>query len=180
MTTEAPSDSPFPGALLHVGCGYSPLPDFLSFLNYSETRLDIDPRCEPDVVASMTDLGDVGAFDLVFSHHSLEHLAPHDVGVALKEFHRVLKPNGAALVFVPDLEGVEPTDDVLFVSPAGPIAGLDLYYGLRSALLDQPYMAHRTGFVSNTLRSALESAGFARVVIQRLPDHNLLAIGYVQ
>jgi SAM-dependent methyltransferase len=180
VTTEALLDAPSPGALLHVGCGYSPLPDFLTIHNYVETRLDIDPRCEPDVVASMTDLGDIGAFDLVFSHHSLEHLAPHDVGVALKEFQRVLTPSGAAIVFVPDLEGVAPTDDVLFVSPAGPIAGLDLFYGLRAALIDQPYMAHQTGFVSDTLRSALEAAGFARVVIERLPDHNLLAIGYVQ
>lgn len=177
------SDAPLdrfrsPGALLHVGCGYSPLPDYLSVHGFAETRLDIDGACEPDIVASMVDLGEIGPFRMVFSHHSLEHLAPHDVPRALGEFHRVLSPGGMALVFVPDLEGVAPTDEVLFVSPAGPIAGLDLFYGLRAALAEQPHMAHRTGFVSDTLRSALESAGFERVCIERLPDHNLMGVGY--
>jgi len=120
-----PEAQTLPGAILHVGCGHEPLPPW--FQGAVETRLDIDPRCEPDVVASMTDLGDIGPFDVVFSSHSLEHLAPHDVGVALGEFRRVLKPGGRLVVIVPDLEDVRPTEDVLYVSPAGPIAGIDMY-----------------------------------------------------
>jgi SAM-dependent methyltransferase len=39
------------------------------------------------------------SFDVVFSHHSLEHVsAPHDV---LRELRRILRPNGRLVVFVP-------------------------------------------------------------------------------
>lgn len=177
-TDAPPEDESRLGALLHVGCGHSALPEWLSVHGFAEVRLDIDPDCEPDIVASMTDLGDIGPFDMVFSHHSLEHLSPHEVPVALGEFRRVLRPGGVALIFVPDLEGVQPTEEVLFVSPAGPIAGLDLFYGLRAALSEHPYMAHRTGFVSQTLGAALESAGFSRVATERLAGHNLMGAGF--
>lgn len=164
------------GALLHVGCGFEPLP--ADFHHFSETRLDIDPRCEPDVVASMTDLGAIGPFAVVYSSHCLEHLAPHDVPIALGEFRRVLVDHGAAVIMVPDLEGVEPTDEVLFVSPAGPISGLDLIYGFRPALAQQPHMAHRTGFVASTLQAALETAGFSHIKVERVPGHNLMALAH--
>lgn len=177
--TPSPAAESLPGTILHVGCGHQPLLEWLSGLDLAETRLDIDPACEPDIVASMTALGDIGPFNTVFSCHCLEHLAPHDVAVALGEFRRVLKPGGNVIVMVPDLEGVSPTDEVLFVSPAGPICGLDLFYGLRAALAEHPYMAHRTGFVSQTLQAALEAAQFARVGVQRLAGHNLLAVAHL-
>lgn len=159
-------------SVLHVGCGSEPLPAWLAAS--SETRLDIDPACTPDVVASMTDLGDIGPFDTVYSAHSLEHLEPHLVPVALAEFRRVLKDDGGLIVFVPDLEGVEPTDEPLFISPAGPITGHDMIYGHGPALPERPYMAHRCGFVSGTLRAALEQAGFSAVTTQRLGCFNLM------
>jgi len=170
----APGGAIRSGTVLHVGCGFEPLPDWLEGL--TETRLDIDARCEPDVVASMTDLGEIGPFDVVYSSHSLEHLAPHDVARALGEFRRVLRDGGSAVVVVPDLEGVKPTEEVLFVSPAGPITGLDLFYGFRPALEAQPYMAHRTGFVRETLAGAFEAAGFASARTERLPNFNLMGL----
>lgn len=159
-------------SVLHVGCGHEPLPAWLA--GGVETRLDVDPRCNPDIVASMTDLGEIGPFDMVFSSHCLEHLAPHEVGVALAEFRRVLRDGGGVIVFVPDLEDVRPTEDVLLESAAGPITGLDMYYGLRWALPEQPAMAHRCGFVSDTLLAAMEAAGFAAVAVRRLRDFNLM------
>lgn len=159
-------------SVLHVGCGRAPLPAWL--VDAQETRLDVDPLCQPDIVADMTSLGDIGPFDLVFSSHSLEHLAPHAVPVALAEFRRVLKPGGGVAIIVPDLEGVAATDEVLFHTSAGPICGNDLYYGLRSALAAHPYMAHRCGFVAASLEAALEAAGFAAVAVRRLGNFNLL------
>lgn len=164
-----------PQSLLHVGCGGDSLPEWAQG-KYQEVRLDISPDNQPDILASMTDMGEIGTYDAIHCSHALEHLMPHEVNVALKEFHRVLNPNGFAVVFVPDLEDVKATEDVLFVAPCGPITGLDLLYGLRSLLHVQPYMAHRTGFTAETLRKAFKDAGFGSVEVQRLENYNLMGI----
>jgi SAM-dependent methyltransferase len=162
------------GVLLHVGCGGTPKPE--SFAGLSEVRLDISPEFNPDIVANMTDMGDIGPFDVVYSSHSLEHLFPHEVPRAVGEFHRVLKDGGVAVVVVPDLEDVKPTEDLLFVSDAGPVCGLDLYYGHGRMIHDHPHMAHHCGFVADTLESVLQAAGFSRIDIRRLDCHNLFAL----
>lgn len=160
------------GKLLHVGCGGDPLPAWLG--QYDETRLDIDASHNPHIVADMVSLGDIGTFEAVFCSHALEHLPPHQVNDALREFHRVLSPGGALILFVPDLEGVEATDEPLFNAPCGPICGLDLIYGYRKMLKEKPYMAHRTGFVQRTFHAALVNAGFNEVSVKRLSDYAMM------
>lgn len=162
--------------VLHVGCGRDPLPEWLG--DCTEIRLDIDPGVQPDILASMTDLGAIGPFDAVVSQHSLEHLGPTKVGVALSEFKRVLRPGGMLMIAVPDLEGVSPTFDVLFVSPAGPITGHDLFYGKASMTGENPFMAHRCGFVKETLTELLRDVGFANVEVRQAHPYNLIATGY--
>jgi ubiquinone/menaquinone biosynthesis C-methylase UbiE len=160
--------------VLHVGCGGEPLPAWLDA--YDEVRLDIDPGCAPDVLAPMTDLGRIGPFDALYCCHAVEHLYPHDVPVALREFQRVLKPGGYAVVVVPDLEGVEPTEAPLYDSPAGPICGLDMIYGKASMIAKSPHMAHHCGFVQSTLLEALTAAGFAQCEVRRTSGYNLIAV----
>ncbi len=160
--------------VLHAGCGTEPLPAWLG--ECDEVRLDIDHRCEPHIVAPITALGDIGEFDVVYSSHCLEHLFPHQVAVALAEFKRVLKPGGKAVVVVPDLEDVRPTEDALYVSEAGPICGLDMYYGKASMIADNPFMAHKCGFVRETLAGVVEAVGFAAVSVERSSGYNLYAV----
>lgn len=161
--------------VLHAGCGGAELP-LMPFGKCDEVRLDIDPQSNADVIANITDMGDIGEFDAAYCSHALEHLYPHQVATALGEFFRVLKPGGYALLFVPDLEGVTPSEDVLYESPAGPITSMDLIYGWRAGIEQMPHMAHHTGFTSATLRSALESVGFAPVTMLRTSCFNLVAI----
>jgi SAM-dependent methyltransferase len=151
--------------VLHVGCGQNPLPDWLE--GHEEIRLDIDPGVQPDIVASITDLGEIGPFDVVYSSHCLEHLYPDEVSVALAEVRRVLKPGGAAVMIVPDLEDVRPTEDVVYDCPGGRVTGLDRYYGMGSLVGRNRHMAHHCGFVAETLRSVMEAAGFSRVEVAR-------------
>lgn len=162
-------------SLLHVGCGSDSLPDWLEC--FKETRLDINEAVKPDIVASMLSLGDIGEYDAVFCQHALEHVHQHEVNTALTEFLRVLKPGGVAIVFVPDLEGVQPTNEVLLQSPAGPITGHDLFYGYGKALPENPHMAHKTGFIAETLKSAMVGAGFRGVEIKRLGNFNMMGVG---
>lgn len=166
---------------LHVGCGQKRKDRTTRALagpDWQEVRLDIDPAVRPDILGTMTDMGAVpsASFDALFSSHNIEHLYPHEVPVALGEFRRVLKADGIAVVTCPDLQGIAAlvADDRLeepaYVSPAGPIAPLDMLYGHRPALArGNLYMAHRTGFTARTLRDALQQAGFAAVLVARRP-----------
>jgi SAM-dependent methyltransferase len=165
-----------PRTVLSVGSG----PDELKRWDeegYTVVRLDIEPRTNPDICASMTDMGEIGPYDVVFCCHALEHLYPHEVVPALQEFHRVLKPGGSAVILVPDLEDVKPTEDVLDYPECGPITGLHLYYGDAAQIKEFPYMAHHCGFVKETLKNALNLAGFTLATTERLSHYNLAGIG---
>lgn len=136
--------------------------------------MDIDPAVSPDIVAPLTDMGDAGPFDIAYCSHALEHLASHEIDRALQEFYRVLVQDGFLIAVVPDLEGIAPTDEVVYESPAGPITGLDMYYGKASMVAGNPFMAHKYGFVRATLEQSLQRAGFVvkEILVSR---HNLIA-----
>ncbi|MDP2903050.1 MAG: methyltransferase domain-containing protein [Methylovulum sp.] len=177
--------------VLHVGCGY-PNPNKLhrafSRDEWQEIRLDIDADAKPDVIADMRDLSQIeaGSIDALWSSHNVEHLYPHDVIPTLAGFRRILKPNGVALITLPDLQEVakliaeDKLDDPAYISPAGPIAPLDILYGFRAAMAQgNLFMAHRTGFTAKTLAQAIVNAGFAMVTVQRDQSaFNLWAIGF--
>lgn len=166
--------------VLHVGCGVAdpaklPLP-FFQPGEWRELRYDIDPAVEPEITGSITDMSGIetASVDAVWSSHNLEHLYPHEVPVALAEFRRVLKPGGFALITLPDLQQVAEIvatgvmEEPAYTSPAGPIAPLDMIYGWRVPLAaGNLFMAHRTGFVQNSLKRAMENAGLAQVQVIR-------------
>jgi SAM-dependent methyltransferase len=170
---------------LHVGCGpvrISPetqlafRPKGFDVQHWSEVRLDINPLVNPDVVGTMTDMSAVasGSVDAIYSSHNIEHLYPHEVSIALAEFKRVLRPNGFVVITCPDLQSVcalvaqDKLTEAIYVSPAGPIAPMDILYGHRPAMrAGNLFMAHRCGFTLNVLLATLESAGFAKVIGNR-------------
>lgn len=193
MTTVPSTDPVNARALmktvLHVGCG-DPDPNKLhpAFRGpgWREVRLDINPAARPDIVGSMTSMTMVatGSVDALWSSHNVEHLYPHEVPVALAEFRRVLKPDGLALITLPDLQRVaelvaaDKLEDPAYVSPAGPIAPIDILYGYRPSMAQgNLFMAHRTGFTARTLIQALIGAGFVRVIVQR-DGFDLWAVAY--
>ena len=161
--------------LLHIGCGPKRKPQTTRGFNtdqWQEIRLDIDPSVEPDVTGTMTDMSAVASesVDAIFSSHNIEHLYPHEVSVALKEFLRVLKPEGFAVITCPDLQSVcalvaeDKLTDAAYTSPAGPIAPLDILYGHRPQMAQgNLFMAHRCGFTQKVLDGTLRSCGFKMV-----------------
>ena len=161
--------------LLHIGCGPKRKPQTTRGFNtdqWQEIRLDIDPSVSPDVTGTMTDMSAVasGSVDAIFSSHNIEHLYPHEVPVALSEFHRVLSDDGFAVITCPDLQSVcalvaeDKLTDAAYTSPAGPIAPIDILYGYRPSMRNgNLFMAHRCGFTQKVLSGALQSCGFKSV-----------------
>ena len=160
--------------ILHVGPGHrnngAKLPVAFQNSDWQEVRLDIDPANEPDIVGSMLDMAAVpdASVDAIYSAHNIEHVYAHEVPVVLKEFLRVLKPDGFLVVTCPDLQTVcqlvaeDKLGDALYQSQAGPITPLDILYGHGGALAaGHHYMAHKCGFTIQTLTQALHTAGFA-------------------
>lgn len=164
--------------VLHVGPGVpNPLKLHASFRQpgWREIRLDIAEDNKPDIVGDMTDMHAVasGSMDAVYSSHNLEHVYPHEVPVVLAEFLRVLKPGGHVLLTCPDLVATARAilehglTGTAYKSPSGPITPLDILYGFGKALArGNLYMAHKTGFSVDTLRTEFEQAGFGQIDCQ--------------
>ena len=122
--------------------------------------------------------------DAVFSSHNIEHLYPHEVPIALAEFHRVLKPDGFVLLTCPDLQSVcarvanDQLTEAAYQSAKGPITPLDILYGHRASLKDgNLYMAHRCGFTKKVLAATFSLAGFDVRVLARPARYDLWALG---
>ena len=177
--------------VLHVGCGAAAkekLHPAFRGPEWEEVRLDIDPDVKPDIIASLTHMPMVedGSMDAIYSSHNLEHLYPHEVEVALREFFRVLKTDGVALLTMPDLQTVAAMvatgglNDTAYLSSMGPIAPLDILYGFRPSLAQgNHFMAHKTGFTGGTLMQSMISAGFAAATVHRHPSSfSLWGIGF--
>jgi len=175
--------------VLHVGCGPTDkmaMPPMFHH-GWDEIRIDLDPAAKPNIVASMVDLGMIadGTADAVFSSHSIEHLFPHEVPVALREFRRVLKPDGMLLLTCPDLMPVceavlkDGLEDPMYMSAAGPISAIDVLYGFRADIArGKTYMAHKTGFTLSSMRSALTAAGFGSVTVERRQQFDIWVLAY--
>lgn len=167
--------------ILHVGPGHrsngAKLPIAFQGSDWKEIRLDIDPANEPDIVGSMLDMAAVvdASVDAIYSTHNIEHVYAHEVPQVLKEFLRVLKPEGFLVVTCPDLQTVcqlvaeDKLNDAAYTSPAGPITPLDILYGHGAALAaGHHYMAHKCGFTQKTLTQELQKAGFASIASARV------------
>jgi SAM-dependent methyltransferase len=156
---------------LHVGCGFQNKTHLKGFDNdnWKEIRLDIDKNVNPDIVGTLTDMKSVetGSVDAVYSSHNIEHIFPHEVPIALKEFYRVLKDDGIVVITCPDLQSVgeaiaqDKLFEMLYESPMGPVTAFDILYGHRKTTADgNVFMIHKGGFTYSTLDKTFFEAGF--------------------
>lgn len=177
--------------VLHVGCGaYNPDKLCKVFKNgdWKEIRYDIDERVNPDIVGDIRKMDAVedNSVDAVYSSHNLEHLYDHEVTVALKEFYRVLKVGGLAVVTVPNLQVLAKyiesgdIDEKIYDSPAGPVSPIDIIFGFRASIeKGNEFMAHRTAFTPKRLQSIFEKIGFNHIKLSITDsDFNLWVTGY--
>jgi SAM-dependent methyltransferase len=137
------------------------------YAGWNHLLLDIDAAGNPDIVSDARELEThaPGVFDAIYCSHNLEHYYRHDGRKVLAGFRHVLKPDGFAEIRVPDLMSVMrrvvatgmDVDDVLYDSPAGPIAVRDVLYGLGRRIESSgvDFYAHKTGFSQASLGAFL-------------------------
>ena len=177
---------------LNVGCGPKDKSQIKGFNNnnWKEIRFDIDKNVNPDIVGTLTDMKLVktGSVDAIYSSHNIEHIFPHEVPIALKEFYRVLKDDGIVVITCPDLQSVgeaiaqDKLMEPLYESPGGTVTAFDILYGHRETTADgNVFMIHKGGFTYSSLDRAFSEAGFeTRVGGRRLEACDLYLIAFKQ
>lgn len=148
---------------LNLGSGDRPLPTY--------TNVDALAKFNPEIVCQVSklDFADENEYDLVRASHVLEHFEYPQCRDVLREWRRVLKPNGYLVVCVPDFEALswrtilKPSglnlDDQTYKN--GWINGL-------FALDLPPEFRHKIVFTRRSLSRLLEESGF-RVVARLNP-----------
>lgn len=161
--------------VLNVGGGTraAAIPDHYN--GWRHHLLDIDPKRKPDILLDARDLSSLAPqqYDAVYCSHTLEHFHSHEVPVVLEGFRHVLLEDGFAEIRVPDLmavcrhmiqQGMD-VEDVLYVSPAGPITIRDIFFGYGKEIQasGHDFYAHKTGFTAKSLGAALLRSGMQQV-----------------
>ncbi len=134
---------------LHLGCGKRHIPGYI--------HIDAVDYPHIDHVATIDNLSFVvdNSVDVIYTCHVLEHFKRRDVVRVLREWYRVLKPQGILRTSVPDfaalVEIYRRTSDLNLV--IGPLFGRQDYL----------YNIHYNVFDFASLRHDLEEAGFSNV-----------------
>lgn len=135
---------------LHLGCGDRYIPGFV--------HIDVVYYDHIDYLTPVDDLMiyENDSVDLIYNCHVLEHFHRKKVLRVLKEWYRVLKPNGILRTSVPDFsrlcEVYLETKDINLV--IGPIVGNQKYL----------YNIHYNIFDHISLVKILKKAGFRKIV----------------
>jgi len=166
---------------LNVGCGPLYKSKIKGFDNddWKEIRFDIDENVNPDIVGTLTDMKLVktASVDAVHSAYNIDHIYPHEVPVALKEFHRVLNDDGIVFIRCPDLQTVceavvqDKLLEPLYETPAGDkISPIDILFGNRQEIASgNEYMTKKCGFTYSVLDRIFSEAGFKARYGGRIP-----------
>jgi len=134
---------------LHLGCGSRYIPGFV--------HIDVVYHDHIDYLIPIDDLiiYEDNTVDLIYNCHALEHFHRKKVLKVLKEWHRVLKPNGVLRISVPDFsklcEIYMETKDIDLI--IGPIVGRQDYL----------YNIHYNIFDYASLEKVLKEVGFREI-----------------
>lgn len=161
--------------VLNVGGGSKliKLPNYYD--GFEQILLDIDPLSGADVVMDARELQtlEANSYDAIYCSHNLEHYYPHDAGRVLAGFNHICKPDGFIEIRVPDVKavfkkvaesGMELTDELYKTKAGLSISALDVIYGRAESIRKrgEDFMAHKTGFSLDLLRSILGHYGFPK------------------
>lgn len=139
---------------LHLGCWKRHIPGFIH-IDLADFP-HIDHRTSIDCLPMFGD----NAVDLIYSSHSFEYFDRQQAPKVLKEWHRVLKPQGLLRLAVPDFESL-----VKVYQKSGELDKiLGPLYGRMEILTPEPkVLYHKTVYDFLSLKNLLETCGFHNV-----------------
>lgn len=132
---------------LHLGCGKVYIPGFIHV-----DLMDFD-HIDHKIPANDLSVFEDNSIDLIYACHILEHFKRNEVGNVLREWFRVLKPEGILRISVPGFEEIiaiyQRYRDLKLV--LGPLVGGQTYL----------YNFHYMAFDFKLLSELLKEAGFS-------------------
>jgi len=143
------------GLKLHLGCGKIKLPCFVN-IDHRHTRAT-DFVCSVIKLPYLSD-----SVDRIESYHLIEHISHTKVRAMLREWHRVLKPDGQLVIECPDF------DKAIERYQAGEEQRLMAIFGLHRF----PGDVHLFGYNFVRLKRLLEECGFGSVTQHTTQDYH--------
>ena len=140
---------------LHLGCGHRYLEGFihvdkdtLPHIDYKQTDLSFLPMFKNDSV------------DLIYTCGAFEYYDRQEAASVLKEWRRVLKPNGTLKISVPNFESIvqvyQKYNDLDGIGILGPLYG-------KWKLQEDNHIYHRTVYDQKSLSKLLSECGYKNV-----------------
>lgn len=121
------------------------------------TFLSVDAYTESDIPALMWDIPlPDSSVDYIFASQSMEHISKFNVVPTLREWVRLLKPNGKAQIIVPDLEWI----CWWWLTHQSVDWDMDILFGHQKH--EGEY--HRTGYTPTILKNYVDVAGGFKVM----------------
>jgi len=162
---------------LYIGCAELPIHKYhYRFIDDTWTLIDLyvdDPRIVK--MDARVLIYDDNTVEEIYSSHLLEHLARKEIVPTLKEWYRVLEPQGKLRLNVPDLKwackamlGDEKSD---YFDTEEKM--LDIFYG------NQVHKGefHKTGFTLRLLQKYLFDAGFTDIgIVSEYEAHDMTCL----
>ncbi|MEM1450912.1 MAG: methyltransferase domain-containing protein [Planctomycetota bacterium] len=140
---------------LHLGCG----PD----RKEGWVNVDVNPQFQPDLVSSAHDLPMLadGSCEVIEAYHLFEHFTLKQARAALREWRRLLAPGGELRLELPNLTRCI---ELIGTDMGGHDLGMISLFGFPPEVDEQgePQL-HKWGWTPETLKAAMQEAGFDRV-----------------
>ena len=152
---------------LNLGCGFNKLAGYVN--------VDIRKEVSPDVVCDIQKLlYPDNSVDEIFASHLLEHIGWRKVDEVLKEWYRVLKPEGYLKLILPNMKFLctkflqwEETDNMNSLKE-----NMKVVYGNQ----DYPYNFHYFGYTPKLISFTLSSSNFKIIEIKDEIDLKVIAL----
>lgn len=130
--------------VLHIAPEQPFLKRFRACKNLHYTTADLDsPIADIKLDVMKIDLPD-NSYDFIICNHVLEHV--EDANIALGELHRILKPNGQAIMLVPINPDIDTFEDPSITDPKERERLFGQYDHVRQFGRDYPEYIKRAGF----------------------------------